>query len=308
MDGYPRCRSRVSIPVALQTGDRVRLVSPASPPDPEGVELARDVLSGWGLRVEVGENAFAKYGYLAGTDDQRLADFNAALRDPGVRAIIATRGGKGAYRIADRLDFEAARADPKWFVGISDTTILHLSLLKHCKQAGLHGALYPDELGRIPDATSSSLRAALMGTVGVISARDEPTAALTTTGTVAGPVIGGNLVLVSTAAGWALPNLDGAILFLEAVEQYLGQIDRQLTMLRNGGYLSGIVGIAAGQFEKCPPSKGITVVNLLRDHFAGLNVPILGGLPLGHGRQPLTIPLGATAVLDAAGKTLTFEC
>jgi muramoyltetrapeptide carboxypeptidase len=123
-----------------------------------------------------------------------------------------------------------------------------------------------------------------MGGSCVVSTRDdEPTAALTTTGRVLGPVIGGNLVLVCTAAGWALPNLDGAILFLEGIDQYLGQIDRQLTMLRKGGYLAGVAGIAVGQFEKCQPSKGITVVDLLRDHLNDLNVPILGGLPdVGH--------------------------
>jgi muramoyltetrapeptide carboxypeptidase len=82
------------------------------------------------------------------------------VRDPGVRAIIATRVGKGSYRIADRLDFAAAQADPKFFVGISDTTILHLSLLRHCGQVGLHGALYRDEFAHIPETTSSSLRAA----------------------------------------------------------------------------------------------------------------------------------------------------
>jgi muramoyltetrapeptide carboxypeptidase len=306
VEGQPG--ARFCTPAPLRLGDRVRLVSPASPPDPEDVTLACDTLSSWGLRVELGDNVFAKYGYLAGTDDQRLDDFNAALRDPGVRAIIATRGGKGSYRIADRLDFAAAQADPKFFVGISDTTILHLSLLRHCGQVGLHGALYRDEFGHIPETTGSSLRAALMGASCVVSTRDdEPTAALTTAGRVSGPVIGGNLALVCTAAGWALPNLDGAILFLEAIEQYLGQIDRQLTMLRKGGYLTGVAGVAVGQFEKCQPSKGITVVDLLRDHLSDLNVPILGGLPLGHGRAPLTVPLGAIAALDTATGTLSFD-
>jgi muramoyltetrapeptide carboxypeptidase len=286
----------------------VRLVSPSSPPDPDGVALVADVLRGWGLQVELGEHVFARYGYLAGTDEQRLSDFDAALHDPGIRAIIATRGGKGAYRIADRLDFSAARADPKFFVGISDTTILHLALLRHCGQVGLHGALYRDESGRIAEATGSALRAALMGECVALSARDdEPTSELTTRGRATGPVIGGNLVLLSTAAGWALPDLGGAILLLEAVDQYLGQIDRQLTMLRNGGHLAGIVGVAVGQFEKCPPSKGVTVVELLRDHLRALDVPVLGGLPIGHGRAPLTVPLGATAELDTAARTLTFD-
>ena len=231
------------------------------------------------------------------------------LRDPGIRAVIATRGGKGSYRIADRLDFAAARADPKPFVGISDTTILHLALWQRCRLVGLHGALYPDATtGRVTESTAESLREALMHNIGAVTARaDEPTSELTTSGRAEGPVLGGNLVLMATAAGWALPDLAGAIVFLEAVDLYLGQIDRELTMLRKAGHLNGISGIALGQFTSCPPSKRITVGALLRDHLEPLGVPILGGLPLGHGHSPLTIPLGATAVLDTAAKSLTFN-
>src|SRR5262249_46363076 len=162
-------------------------------------------------------NAFRVEDYLAGTDEERLADLNAALRDPEVRAIFATRGGKGAYRIADRLDFDAARRDPKFLVGFSDITILHLSLWTHCRLVGIHGALLADGgEADVAAETESSLRRALMTSEGaVLIARcEEPTAALTTAGTATGRLIGGNLDMVATAAGWALPDLDGAILLL----------------------------------------------------------------------------------------------
>lgn len=297
------------VPPKLRPGDKVRFVSPASPPDRDNVLMAREVLESWGLEVDFGENTFQKYGYLAGTDEQRLADFNTALRDPTVRAIFATRGGKGSYRIADHLDFEAAQRDPKFLVGISDITILHMSLWKHCRLVGIHGALYVDEAtGRVPEATYSSLRAALMASVDVVSSREgEATSELTTTGSASGPLIGGNLDMVSTAAGWALPDLHGAVLFLEAVDMYIGRVDRQLTMLRKGGHLRGLAGVALGQFTKFSPSKGITIVALLRDHLSRLDVPILGGLPLGHGKDPLAVPLGGTAVLDTASSTLRFN-
>jgi len=297
------------IPPKLKAGDKVRLISPASPPDEAYVLQACEVLESWGLVVELGENVFQKYGYLAGTDAQRLADLNAALRDPSVRAIVATRGGKGSYRIADALDFAAARQDPKYFVGISDNTILHMSLWKHCRLAGLHGALYVDpESGRIAEKVATSLRSALMASVGTVRSRDdETTLALTTTGTASGPLLGGNLDMVVTAAGWALPDLRGAILFLEAIDMYVGQVDRQLTMLRKAGHLQGIAGIALGQFTKFAPSKGITIEALLRDHLSQLGVPILGGLPFGHGRDPVSVPLGITATIDTASRTLTVS-
>jgi muramoyltetrapeptide carboxypeptidase len=127
--------------------------------------------------VDFGEHAFRKVAYLAGTDDERLADFNAALRDPKVRAVLATRGGKGSYRIADRLDFDVARRDPKFVVGFCDINILHLSLWKHCGLVGLHGALLHDDDGQIVEQTSDSLRSNLMGSedlVPVLAAVPEP--------------------------------------------------------------------------------------------------------------------------------------
>jgi muramoyltetrapeptide carboxypeptidase len=113
--------------------------------------------------------------------------------------------------------------------------------------------------------------------------------------------------MIATGAGWALPDLHGAILFIEAVELYLGQVDRQLTMLPKAGHLDGFSGVAVGQFTKFKPSKGITIVSLLRDHLSRLGVPILGGLPLGHGDHPATVPLGAVATLDTAANTLIVE-
>src|SRR5436853_103792 len=130
------------LPHALKPGDRVRFVSPASTPPREWVQDGVKLLESMGLKVELGKHVFDEYGYLAGNDRDRLADINDALRDPGIKAIIATRGGKGAYRIADGLDFAAARKHPKLFVGFSENTIIHLALWKHCRLVGLHGATW----------------------------------------------------------------------------------------------------------------------------------------------------------------------
>jgi muramoyltetrapeptide carboxypeptidase len=289
-------------PPLLQRGDKVRFVSPASTPERNAVFQSASILESWGLKVEFGEHAFGKVAYLAGTDEERLADFNAALRDPSVRAIITTRGGKGSYRIADRLDFAAARRDPKFVVGFSDITVLHLSLWKHCRLIGVHGSLVPDGQG------CDSLRRVLMTSedIRLHSRADEQTAALTTAGTARGRLIGGNLETISAAAGWSLPSLEGAILLLEAVNMFSGQIDRQLTMLRKAGHFRGVSGIAVGQFTDCfKPIDGFTVVNLLRDHLEQLKVPVLGGLPLGHGQQPQSTLVGSMALLDAAAGALT---
>ncbi|MDL2400466.1 S66 peptidase family protein [Rhizobium mayense] len=307
MESSDRTDADCILPPLLRLGDRVRFVSPASSPDRDLVLRQAEILKGWGLDVDFGEHAFCKHDYLAGTDEERLADLNAALRDPEVRAIFTTRGGKGSYRIADRLDFGAARRDPKFLVGFSDITMLHLSLWKHCRQVSIHGALFVSEGEQDVGAeTCDSLRRALMTSEDIIirSRPAEPTSALTTAGTATGRLIGGNLDMVATAAGWALPDLHGAILLLEAVNMYRGQVDRQLTMLRKAGHLNGLAGVAIGQFTRFEFDRRFSVIDILREHLDALDVPVLAGLPLGHGHSPLSVPIGAVAALDAKAGTL----
>jgi muramoyltetrapeptide carboxypeptidase len=292
------------IPPRLKSGDKVRLLSPASTPDREQVIRRAKILEEWGLRVDFGEHVFDKLSFLAGRDHDRLSDLNAALNDPDVRAIFATRGGKGSYRIADRLDFGAIRRDPKFVVGFSDITALLLALDRNCGLVGIHGSVM-DEAPSHP--TNAALRRLLMehGDTVLAARPDESTAALTTGGQAHGRLVGGNLDTIAACAGWALPRLDGAILLLEAVEMQPGQVDRQLTMLAKAGHLDGVVGIAVGQFTGFKPfSGGLTIVDLLRDHLQPLGVPILGGLPVGHGDNWLPLPHGAPAVLDASRWTL----
>ncbi len=266
------------------------------------------VLESWGLKVEFGAHVFDRKGYLAGEDDDRLADINAALRDRGIRAIFATQGGKGSYRIADRIDFDAVLSDPKWVVGFSDITALHLSLYRHCRLVGIHGAVNPSADPAFRAEGDLAVHDALMvpGHASIRSRPEEPTAVLTTAGRARGPLIGGNLDMVATTAGWALPPLDGAILLLEAVNMMRGQLDRQLTMLRKGGHLKGVAGVALGQFTGFETPRVMSAIDILREHLDALGVPVLGGLPLGHGVAPRVVPIGHDAVMDTQSLTLSF--
>jgi muramoyltetrapeptide carboxypeptidase len=297
----------------LKPGDRVRLVSPASTPERNGVRHCVEIFKSWGLKVELGAHIYDRYGYLAGTDEDRLADINDALRDPGVRAIIATRGGKGAYRIADQLDFKAARKDPKPLVGFSENTSLHLALLKYCHIPGIHGAISSWNVDSLDEEVTEALRHLLMTTEPVTLRSDLTinTAILSTKGTARGRLVGGNQDMVATTAGWALPSLDGVILLLEAIGMRLGHIDRQLTMLQNAGHLKGLKGIALGCYLNCDPDATTqgnwTAMDVLRDRLQRLNVPILGGLRLGHQIGAVSVPVGTMAVLDVAKGTLIVE-
>jgi len=289
----------------LRPGDRVRVVSPSSPPDRKSVAEGVRILESWGLKVEVGAHAFDRHGhYLAGRDEDRLADLNDALRDPGVRAIFTTRGGKGAHRIAHAIDFDACRRDPKPIVGYSDTTILHLAVWRACCAVGFHGP-------HVGNNGTERLRRALMEPERILIRPDprELTAGVTVPGRASGVLLGGNLNLIGRAVGWACPSFTGAILFIEAIDTYIGQIDGVLTQLRRSGLLEGLRGVAIGQFiRSAEPGRGKwSAVDVLQGHLSELGVPILGGLPIGHGPHPPTIPLGTTAVLDTEARTLEIE-
>ncbi|MET9226989.1 LD-carboxypeptidase [Lentzea sp. NPDC003310] len=293
----------VLLPPRVVTGDRVRLVSPASYPDEEGLARAVAVLESWGLVVEVGEHAMDRHGYMAGHDEDRLADLDDAYRDPGVRAIFATRGGAGAYRIAHDVDFAAVRADPKPLVGFSDITSLHLALWRHCRVTGVHGFLDGAR-------SAASTRSLLMETDPAVLHRDPAalTAAVRVGGVATGNVVGGHLGTLAWSVGTGSLDLDGAILFLEAPRAVgLGHVDRQLTQLVRSGSLNGLRGVALGRFPGFEDytDRDWTVLDVLRDRLETLDVPVLGGLDVGHGDEPLSLALGPIAELDADAGTLT---
>jgi len=287
-------------------GDTVRLVSPASfPADAWPIEASIAVLEGWGLRVEVGDHALDRWGYMAGHDDDRAADLNAALRDRRVRAIFTTAGGAGAYRIVDAIDFDAARRDPKPVVGFSDITNLHLALWRHCGSVGVHGGLAGARQQR-------SVRQVLMSTEPVVLQRDPAalTAGIEVPGRATGHLVGGHLTTLSGYVGTPGFRLHGAVVLLEDVRTIgLGRVDRALTQLVRSGAFAGVRGFALGRFLGYDDyeDRGWTVRDVLRERLGALGVPVLGGLDVGHGEDPVAVPLGGRVTIDVADGTLEAE-
>lgn len=299
----------MSVP-RLRAGDRVRFVSPASPPDRKAVARGAELLRSWGLHVELGQHTFDTLGYLAGADADRRADLNEALRDPGVRAIFATRGGKGAYRIAAELDVDAARADPKPVVGFSDITYLHLALHRSGVPIGFHGPFVNWNDDYCDARCADALRRAVMEPepVEVLSDAREYTARFTTGTQATGTLIGGHFDTISRSVGWALPSLAGAILLIEDHHGTgLGQIDRCFAHLVGSHALDHIAGVAIGTFGEFETTEanGWTLDDVMSDWLDRLGVPVLGGLPLGHGRNPATVPFGTTTTIDPSSGTMT---
>ncbi|HEU0238155.1 MAG TPA: LD-carboxypeptidase [Micromonosporaceae bacterium] len=285
------------------------LVSPSGPVRTERVAAGVALLEGWGLVVRHAPGTLDRHGYLAGLDDARLSGLNGALRDPKVRAVICTRGGYGAQRIVDGLDATALRDDPKLLVGFSDITALQLAAWRHGRLASVYAPMAAWSAERTGAASAESLRAAIMSTADVVlqARSDEETSGVRVTGpAVAGALIGGNLCMIASTIGTPdMPDLHGAILLIEDVDEPPYKVDRMLTQLRRSGALDGIVGVAVGQFTRCSDGWQTTIVDVLLDRLGDLGVPMLGGLPVGHGRDQLSVPVGVPATLDVGAGILT---
>jgi muramoyltetrapeptide carboxypeptidase len=277
------------------------VVSPASFPSAEWAGQVMATLAGWGLRPELGEHALDRWGYMAGTDADRLADLNDALRDPGIRAVVAATGGAGAYRIVDGLDLTAVRADPKPVVGFSDITNLHVALWAATGLASVHGCVGTG--GR----TDETCRRLLFET-GPTTLHAEPSP-VTVAGRATGVLVGGNAGAVANFLGAGLPRLDGAILCLEGPQN--PHFDRMLWGMARAGVLDGIRGFAIGDLAGLDPSVAEpgpdAAVTVIRERLGGLGVPILGGLPFGHTEDQVCLPLGVPATLDTYAGSLTAE-
>lgn len=289
-------------PAPLRPGATVAVVAPSGPAvDLERVRRGTAVLTELGFRVQLAPHALDAAGYLAGADADRAADLLVALEAPDVDAVIALRGGSGAMRTVlalepGRLAALAERA-PKPVVGFSDTTVLHAVLGGGPGWVTFHGPVLTS-LGAAPPATADALRSALCDPVPQLLA-----GTAIVPGLADGVLLGGCLSLVASLLGtpWQL-DLDGAVLLLEDIDEPPYAVDRMLTSLLASGPMDGVAAVVLGTFAGCHargPTPSPSVDEVLRERLGTLGVPILAGLPVGHGRDVLTLPLGVRATVDA---------
>jgi muramoyltetrapeptide carboxypeptidase len=300
-------------PSRLRQGDTVGLVAPASAVTlPDQLDRAVHWITGMGLVPKLGAHVTERDGYLAGTDAARAADVDAMFVDPEVRAIFAIRGGWGGARILPLLDWDAIAAHPKLLIGYSDNTALHCAIAARAGFPTLHA---PNAASRWERASWESLwRIAFAGATPVLggetveAAVGRPARALVP-GTARGRLLGGNLTILSTlmGTGW-LPDLAGAILLLEDVNEEPYRIDRMLQHLRLAGVFDRVAGVVFGQCTRCdlpdPDYEGFTLDEVLHRHFADLQVPVVAGFDAGHVTDQLCLPVGVTVELDASARTL----
>ncbi|MET8966715.1 S66 peptidase family protein [Streptomyces hydrogenans] len=297
-------------PARLRPGDRVAVVAPSGPVPGPALAAGLDVLRGWGLEPVVAPHVLDTHpdiGHLAGTDRDRARDLTEAWCDPTVAGVLCARGGYGAQRMVDLLDWTAIRAaGPKVFVGYSDVTALHEALAVRAGFAALHGPMPAVSVFADDPATRESLRSTLFEpeTVRVLGLG---TARPLVPGRAAGVTLGGcvSLLAADLATPHARPSARGGLLLLEDVGEEPYRLDRILTQLLRSGWLDGVAGIALGSWAECGPYEEVRAV--LADRLGGLGVPVVEELGFGHGPTALTVPLGLPAVLDADAGTLALD-
>lgn len=300
-------------PRKLTAGDRVAVVAPSGPVPKDRLDAGCEILRGWGLDVVVAPHVTDRndrFDYLAGGDADRAADLQEAWCDPSIAAVLCARGGYGAQRMVDLLDWTAmAAAEPKVFAGMSDITALHEAFANCLGVATLYSPLIATTAFLEDAGTAEHLRATLFEPESAQALTSRAAVTLTPGGgpddaQVSGVTVGGCLSLLAAelATPTGRPNLPGGILLLEDVDEKAYRIDGFLTHMLRTGWLDGLVGVVLGSFHDCEP-----VEQLIVDRFEHFGVPVIGDFGFGHGPRTLTVPLGAAATLDVKNATLTLD-
>lgn len=294
-------------PPALRPGDTVMMVTPASPLDADRLDAVTVLLEKEGYRVRVAPHALDRTNYLAGPDATRAADLTAAFMDPGVQAVLCTRGGYGCARILPLLDLDRLARQNKMFLGFSDITTLHLAL----NRRGLVTYHSPMALTlsyeREPWVYESFLKCLRGDDPFDVPA---PRATTITPGVARGRTAGGCLCLLADSIGTPEQfETEGKILVIEGVDEKPHRLDAMLTHLRNAGLIQRAAGIVFGEMTRSDEHVDASIGALpwreiLRDRVGDLGIPAVLDFPFGHMKTMLTVPLGIEMELDAAAGTL----
>lgn len=300
-------------PEYLKAGDTVAIVAPSGIlKNRQGeVQQAVDLLKSWCLHAVIGKHVFSQDNHFAGTDDERCEDFQNAMDDPTISAIWCARGGYGAVRILDKLDFTKFKAKPKWLIGYSDITALH-SLFHNQGFESIHALMctsLTEDLNDISESIETFKKA-------VFGERLEYTlegSSYNRKGEASGPLVGGNLTMLHTMLG-SKTSIDtsGKILFIEEIGEYKYHIDRMLQSLKRAGYFDNCQGVLVGDMSKLRKNTtlwGSSVEQLILDALSEYDFPIAFNMPAGHEKDNRAMILGRTVQLSVSAEqsTVVFE-
>ena len=283
-------------PEYLTKGDTIAIVAPSGVLKnyDNYINKAKELLKSWGLNVIVGKNVFNDDGHFAGTDNERTLDFQNALDDKSIKGIWCARGGYGAVRVIDNLNFEKYKLEPKWIIGYSDITAIHNEL--HILNSESIHAIMCKSLNELDIDNSESVSLLKKTLFGEKISYKIKTNSYNIEGSTSGKLVGGNLTLLHCMLGSKSSiNTEGKILFIEDLGEYLYHIDRMLYSLKRAGYFDNLNGLIVGDFtdlRKNTTPFGRNLKELILEIVSDYNIPVLFDFPAGHGKENFPLILG----------------
>lgn len=292
-------------PKRLNINSTIGIIAPASPVfDSYSIEKGVEILKSLGYKVVLGESCYLKYGYLAGNDEARAKDVNKFFERRDIDAVICIRGGYGSMRILDLIDYGIISKHPKIFVGYSDITAVHFAINRYCKLVTFHGPMAASDISDNDELSIKSLINCLAGKIKNESYKLDAI----NEGNISGRIIGGNLSLVCSLMGTKYEvNFKDKILFIEDIGEEPYRIDRMLQQLKLSGVLNKLKGVVLGQFTDCEakePDKSLSIDEVIKSFFAGINIPVYYNFPVGHDKSKITVPIGTKIKIQ--NNTLCF--
>jgi muramoyltetrapeptide carboxypeptidase len=291
----------MNYPPIISPGDKVAIVAPAGRISKNDLERVIEIFQKWGLKVVIGSHVFDGHNFFSAKDEGRLSDLQRALDDESVRAVFCARGGYGTGRIIDRLDFKQFLTSPKWIIGFSDITLLHLKL-HGLGYASLHGPVARQIGNSIDGESVESVRSALFKDDDILY--DEESNRLNVEGKSSGQIVGGNLTLLCNNIGTSSDiDFDNKILFIEDIGERLYGVDRDLNQLNRSGRLKNLRGLIVGQFtnvKETTPPYGKSAYEIVLDYIKEYDFPVCFGIPVGHEKRNLAIPYSFECDLEVS--------
>ncbi|MEO8769539.1 MAG: LD-carboxypeptidase [Ferruginibacter sp.] len=302
------------IPAYLKPGDMIGITCPAGFITLEEVQPAIHKMEEWGFKIRIGNTVGKKDFTYGGSDEERLKDMQQMLDDKSIKAIMCARGGYGAVRIIDKIDFTKFLTEPKWIIGFSDITVIHSYINKH-NVAGIHSKMcnsFPDDWNlaeQVQKDSIESIRQCLLGDEINYNIPPNPNNRY---GECKGKFVGGNLKTLESLAGSnSIILTKGDILFVEDTGEYLYSIDRMFWNLKRSGRLDELKGLVIGGFKIKKDDEaeefGKTLEEIVLEKVKEYNYPVCFDFPVGHQKNNLAVKCGGIALLNVSSNKVTFK-
>ena len=303
------------IPPYLKKGDTIGITCPAGYITLQEIQPAVTKMQEWGYAIKIGDTVGKRDFTFGGTDEERLKDFQQMLDDKTIKAIMCARGGYGAVRIIDGIDFKKFVLHPKWIIGFSDVTVIHAHLNKNFGIASIHSKMcnsFPDDWSKaepVQIETIESIQKCLAGEkmkyTAIPNEKNKP-------GIADGILIGGNLKTLETLAGSKSDiTTDGKILFVEDTGEYLYSIDRMFWNMKRTGKLSKLKGLIIGGFKVKPsedPAEefGKNIYEIVLEKIKDYNYPVCFDFPVGHQKNNFALKCGVKHKLSITAAAVSL--